>query len=1539
MTQWDNMPMLALSLPTAGGAPSGTAGAWGQPDPSGVANFSLALPISRGRGFAPDLTLRYTSASGSSEYGHGWSLTLPWIGRRTSKGIPAYAADDIVQSSSAGVLLPSLDASDRPIVRRVASFRGHTFDRPYQVVEYFPRHRGDGSRWERWQGDGEEFWLGHDVEGVAHLFGKRERTEDDVAGGRRTVQWHLEESVTPRGERILYEYLHEDAEGLSTEDRARDHARRRYLCRVRYGNTEADACPHLLRGEPGGVTGWFFDLVFDYGQRALGEDEVPGYEATSAWPRRPDPYARYGTGFEIRSLRLCRQVLMFHTFAASMAADPAGAKDVALGERPVLVRRLLLEHDSDAFASRLISAQVMGYASDGRVERLPPMEFRYAAFDPPDEARFEPFGTLADAAGVAGMEVTTGKLPFSLVDLYGEGLPGLLVQRGQQWWYSAPVRGDAGGDAIAYARPELLSRAPVAGRPGAGVMQWMGDMDGDGRLDWMVARPGMAGYFALRPGGGWSGFTPMGGMPGEFFDGQGQHVDVTGDGLTDLVLVGTRSVHLYANGGKQGFAAPREVPHTGVPLPGRGGRTAHVAFADLLGSGQAHLFEARHDRLRVWPNLGMGVFGAAIDFARLPFAPAEFDPSRLRFADLDGSGATDVLYLRSDRLQVFRNQGGNGLAEPVDVPWPEGVRYDRLCELRVADLQGMGCASLVLTVPYTQGCHWRCDFVRSARPQLLVASDNNMGASVEVAYRGSAQEWLDAKREDPGAISHLPFSVQTVSTQTQVDQVSGNRLVEGFSHREGHYDGDEREFLGFALVMHRSGSAATAGDEGVTPGTLTKTWFHTGAAIDADRSGFNDGDAGAMRLGATLCRRYDPVGDGDEPVDDWDAATLACAARTLTGRTCRVERYGLGTDAATVPMDVLETRYLVRQYLPRSAARPYPAMQAFVAETIAWQYEQHFADPRCTQTVAMAWDRHGGETRGVVVYHPRRDDASSPFPADMPGREYHQRWWDDAHDEAQGSWYLTDTLSERIHVEDVDWWRPHMPYRTLSRAAILSVDRMTGRTPAYESMRAPDSPLAEDGFVMSGQHVQRYQGHADGRADAVGLAAPLESAEFDPPALAAYREVLDATALREHLTDAGYEPMTELVMNTAAPWSGVSEGTAELWSAKRGIATFDTAEAFHRVIAYRETATLGETHIAYEPFGCFPARVTLPDGCATQVEYDYRVLLPWRSTDANGTVSEVLLDGLGRAVATSLYGTEYGQPAGFDPVADFVRQVDTADQAVAAPWLAVQEAATATLVEPFSWMATVDQTLATELRGQGLGHWLARGNRLRASARRGWRGVPPARVTRLALLALPRQPVHVVTIVSDQYTHHAEPPPHPAHVGLANPPRFEVPERQHRIDVRYFDGFGRSLQSRQKVPPGEALLSNEGELVLDGDGKPTVGDVETRWRVSAPVAFNDRGQVCRIYRPYFADTYRTVRDDGYRATGYVDRLFYDAAGRLVVTLTAAGYMRRSTYYPWHTVAEDENDTADELQELKDSRLPLDGHRLGRRAERRDSPIP
>ena len=83
---------------------------------------------------------------------------------------------------------------------------------------------------------------------------------------------------------------------------------------------------------------------------------------------------------------------------------------------------------------------------------------------------------------------------------------------------------------------------------------------------------------------------------------------------------------------------------------------------------------------------------------------------------------------------------------------------------------------------------------------------------------------------------------------------------------------------------------------------------------------------------------------------------------------------------------------------------------------------------------------------------------------------------------------------------------------------------------------------------------------------------------------------------------------------------------------------------------------------------------------------------------------------------------------------------------------------------------------------------------------------------------------------------------------------------------------------------------------------------EKRWRVSARVEYNNKGQAIRIYRAYFVDQHRYSDDEALRNNGYSDSLFYDPLGRPTSKVNARGHLSRQTWYTWYSINEDENDT-------------------------------
>ena len=76
---------------------------------TGTGNFTIPIAVPPGRnGFQPQLSLTYSTGNGNGPFGLGWSLSIPGISRKTSKGVPRYdGSPDLELADLFGNRLPT----------------------------------------------------------------------------------------------------------------------------------------------------------------------------------------------------------------------------------------------------------------------------------------------------------------------------------------------------------------------------------------------------------------------------------------------------------------------------------------------------------------------------------------------------------------------------------------------------------------------------------------------------------------------------------------------------------------------------------------------------------------------------------------------------------------------------------------------------------------------------------------------------------------------------------------------------------------------------------------------------------------------------------------------------------------------------------------------------------------------------------------------------------------------------------------------------------------------------------------------------------------------------------------------------------------------------------------------------------------------------------------------------------------------------------------------------------------------------------------
>ena len=422
----------AVSLPTGGGAIRGIGESF-SPDPfTGSGRFSVPVYCSPGRdGMQPNLPLTYSAGHGNGCFGLGWQLTLPSIVRKTERSIPRYDDRDMFVLTGAGDLVP-LDGDEGE--GESADNGGETIGR-YTIFRYRPRVEAQFARIERWVGEGGPH--GTDVHWRVTSRGTTSRASlagtasaqisapghPGAPAGERIYAWLLEEVLDPRGNHMRYEYAHDPSggpKGMAEQNRAYHQA---YLRRIFYGNSSYATSPE----RPGTdfddpltevLRRYLFEVLVDYGDlpdsgeiyQALPQQR----ETTELWPVRPDRFSSYRPGFEIRTLRRCRRILMVHHFSGLDGPTVVKSTDFAYDVTP------------DNMISLLASVTVVGYRPDGNgyvTASMPPVTFAYSAFEPRRQRlrRWTSAGARPPAALNDG--------DVALVDTTGDGLPDVVEAR------------------------------------------------------------------------------------------------------------------------------------------------------------------------------------------------------------------------------------------------------------------------------------------------------------------------------------------------------------------------------------------------------------------------------------------------------------------------------------------------------------------------------------------------------------------------------------------------------------------------------------------------------------------------------------------------------------------------------------------------------------------------------------------------------------------------------------------------------------------------------------------------------------------------------------------------------------------------------------------------------------------------------------------------------------------------------------------------------------------------------------------------------
>ena len=1248
-----------ISLPQGGGAIRGIDEKFAANPVTGAGALTVPIATSKARsGFGPQLSLSYDSSASNGPFGYGWSFHLPSITRRTDKRLPRYAdyeESDIFILSGSEDLVPVL----------VRDERGRWINEPippregYAIKAYRPRTEGLFARIERWTrlDDDTTHWRSISKDNVLTVYGFDANSRiADPRNPKHVFSWLICRSFDDKGNAIVYDYAEENGEGVDLDlanERHRERTANRYLRRVRYGNRVpllSDPAkpdlrkPHLAQHDVDAAQ-WMFSLVFDYGEGRCREEEPDrdgrifaraSYDAQGPWPVRRDPFSSFRSCFEVRTYRLCRHALMFHHFPEELGAEN------------YLVRSTSFEYREKPIGSFLEQVKQSGHtlAEDGRylTRSLPTLDLSYTSspLEDPDQEDFKIRDVDEESLRNLPNGIDGGRYRF--LDLDGVGISGVLTEQDQSWFYKRNLgEGRFGATEAVSVRPALATLSERSHR--------LMDLDGGGNLDLVDFSSSSPGFYERNIDGGWGSFRAFRSLPVlNWSDPNLRFVDVTGDGIADVLITEDDTFKWHPSLLNEGFGAAVRVR---VPLDEEesGPRalfadgTQSIYLANMTGDGLSDIVRIRNGEVCYWPNLGYGRFGAKVTMDRSPwFDTADlFDQRRIRLADTDGSGTSDILYLGHHRVDVFLNETGNAWssARRVD-PFPA---VDNLATVDVMDFLGRGTACLTWSspLPGDQGRQLRyIDLMCGRKPHLLDRIVNHAGADTRIEYASSTEFYLADRAAGTPWVTRLPFPVHVVKRVETYDEVSRNRFVSRYTYHHGFYDGLEREFRGFGRVDQldtediaslTAPGAFPTGDNidaaSSVPPVLTKTWTHTGVFLASGK------------ISRHLEHEYFPddvnlddtiLPEGLTPFETREAC------RALKGSTLRQETYALdGTAKERVPYTVAESNFTIRPLQPLATNR-YAVFFTHPRETITFHYERDSDDPRIGHTLTLAVDDYGNVLTSASIAYARRKPALAE----------------------QGQ--VLATLSENQYTNAIlqpDAYRTPIPSQVSTYE--LTAPALRGAQPlafdAVETLAASAHAIPYDAKAAAGRIEKRLieRQRSLYRKNDLERLLPLGRVESMALPGESYKLALTSGLLDVFRAKAAPEEMRSIL--AAAEYRDL-DGDGPFWiPSGQAFYSPDADDPAARELAYAH-AHFFLPHRFRDPFGNttivgYDEKYNLSlvysrdaAGNETTAEPDYRVLQPRKVTDPNDNRAEARYDALGMLAGTALLGKATGPVEG-----------------------------------------------------------------------------------------------------------------------------------------------------------------------------------------------------------------------------------------------------------------------------------------------------
>ena len=1035
-----------------------------------------------------------------------------------------------------------------------------------------------------------------------------------------------------------------------------------------------------------------------------------------------------------------------------------------------------------------------------------------------------------------------------MTDLYGEGLPGILIEDQNAWYFKQNLGDenyykDLPANLLPVPEARLGSVRQIRQKPSFannnGSYQ-ITDVDGDGTQDLLINTPDIKGYYARSSDGEWLSFRPFVSNPNiNWEDPNLRLIDVDGDGFADILITEENCFTCYPSQAEEGYAEAyktlKAFDEEEGPAIVFADANQSVYLADMTGDGLVDIVRIQNGAICYWPNMGYGRFGRKVTMNNSPWFDHDdiFSQQRVRLADVDGSGTTDIIYIAEEEVRYYPNFSGNQLGDAVLIN--QRLPTHNLAGIATIDLLGNGTQCLVWSSP-VEGDHPPAlkfiDLMGGTKPYLLTEVNNNMGSITRLKYAPSTKFYLRDQREGKPWITKLSFPVHVVERVEVWDEVNRNRFVTKYAYHHGYFDGPEREFRGFGMVEQWDTETFTdftneglfppgynASEEVLhVPPVHTKTWFHTGFHQEGEKilgqyeQEYWSGDSEAVALNRTL-QVLDQNGNALQARPHHQE--LREAARALKGSPLRQEIYSLdGSPEQVHPYVVTENSYHLHRVQPRANTdrkdRDYASFLTIPSETLAFQYERNPSDPRISHQLVLETDQYGTAIKSAAVGYARRASAG-----------YAQ----------QDITLITVSENTVTHVDnDPDFYRLAVPVE--SKAYELTGLRGAGAYPGQgNNVPGPtsSSPAITVDELLDAYNIAAeisFEAIPDGTLqkrlidrsrvlyydETLNTTTPLAFGQVASHGLPfeSYRLALTPGLLSGVLNDT-FTRVDNTILGEGKYQDLLSDG--HQW-APSGKVIFDNT---HFYLPTAQIDAFGnQSTIQYDGYHLLLTQATDAVGNTTIAQHDYRLLQPDLVTDPNGNRQAFAFDVRGMVTAMAVMG----------------KTTESEGNTLADPTITFE-------YDLFRWM---DQQL----------------------------------------------PNYAKTRARESHS---------------------LPDTRWQESYAYSNGLGQVIMTKTIAAPGDAFSRDaNGDLLRDANGDLIMVNSDPRWAASGRTILDNKGNPVKQYEPYYSSTFEYESEAELVEYGVTPVIHYDPLGRAIRTELPDNTITKVTFDPWQQASHDQNDT-------------------------------